>query len=143
MEERSDERKLTLLNQIERENKRKNEQRYCTLEVTSSCDSDSSIDDNASDLYSVRKRPKNIIDCGLAVALDITKVSDRNATYIAATAKSLGHDLKDIVCNRMSIHRERSKFRKEITEGLKEEFKPTVALIIHWDGKMLCDIMGK
>ena len=54
MEERSEKRKLTLLNQIDRENKRKDEQRDSTLEVTSSCDSDSSTDDNASDLYSVR-----------------------------------------------------------------------------------------
>ena len=37
------ERKLTLLNQIEREKKRKNEQSYCTLEATSRCcESDSS-----------------------------------------------------------------------------------------------------
>ena len=78
------------------------------------------------------------MDCGLAGALDRTKISDRNATYIiAATAKSLGHDLKDIVCDRMSIHRERSKFRKEIAEGLKEEFKPTVPLMIHWDGSFV------
>ena len=35
MEKRSMERKLALLNQIERKKKRKIEQRYCTLEVTS------------------------------------------------------------------------------------------------------------
>lgn len=72
--------------------------------------SDSSTDD--SDLYSVRKRPKNIMDCGLVVALDRTKVSDRNATYIiAATAKSLGHYLKDIACNRVNSPR-----KKQISE---------------------------
>ena len=61
MAERPMERKHTLLNQIEREKKRKNGQRYCTLEVTSChCDSDSSTDENVSYLYSIRKRPKNI-----------------------------------------------------------------------------------
>ena len=87
----------------------------------------------------------SIMDCGLAGAHDRTKVSDRNAKYIlAATAKSLGHDLKDIVCNRISINRERSKFRNICIRpngGVKP--RRVVPLIIHWGGKMLCDIMGK
>jgi len=39
--------------------------------------------------------------------------------------------------------RERMKCRHRIAENLKAEFKPTVPLTIHWDGKLLEDISSK
>jgi len=35
------------------------------------------------------------------------------------------------------------KCRQRIAENLKAEFKPTVPLTIHWDGKLLEDISSK
>ena len=55
-----------------------------------------------------RSRPPNIISSELASALDRTKTSDRNATYVlVAAAESLGHNPSDIALNRESIRRAR------------------------------------
>ena len=27
--------------------------------------------------------------------------------------------------------------------GIKEDFKPNIPLVVHWDGKIICDILGK
>ena len=97
---------------------------------------------------STSKRSKrgttNILDDKLAVCLDMAKVSDRNAALVLTPAlQHLGHDPAEFNVNRSSIRRERMKRRQKIAESLRAEFKPTVPLTIHWDGKLLEDISSK
>src|SRR6218665_3683364 len=71
-----------------------------------------------------RKRAKtNIFTPSLTAALDRTKLSVRNATYVlAAAAHSLGHNVKVLNINR-SVHRERELYREEIGKNLKINLK--------------------
>ena len=85
-----------------------------------------------------------ILNDKLAVCLDMAKVSDRNAALVLTPAlQHLGHDPAEFNINRSSIRRERMKCRQRMAENLKAEFKPTVPLTIHWDGKLLEDISSK
>lgn len=94
---------------------------------------------------SKQKKPKPvIISPSVADSLDRTKTSDRSATYVlASTAQSLGHDVGKMTLSRQSIRRSRMKFRKIIAERIKADFSPNHPLTIHWDGKMMADIVGK
>ena len=81
---------------------------------------------------------------GVAAVMDRTKLSDRKAAYVlAAAAKGLGQDIQELNISRSSIRRARHKFRKELATSLKQQFQPTVPLVVHWDGKLLSDITGK
>ncbi len=91
-----------------------------------------------------RKRPSNIIGPELASALDRTKISDRNATYVlAAAAESLGHSLEDITLNKESIRTARRRHRETVANEIRVSFAPQVPLTVHWDGKMLPSLMSK
>lgn len=92
-----------------------------------------------------RKRArKNILNPDLAAAMDRTKVSDRNATFLlTAAAESLGHNADDLTINRSSIRRSRQKLRQEQATNLKDEFESKGPLVVHWDGKLLVDLTGK
>ncbi|KAK2702040.1 hypothetical protein QYM36_019351 [Artemia franciscana] len=71
-----------------------------------------------------RKRGrKAVVTPELAAALDRTKVSDRKAVFvIAETAKSLGMTIDQLALNRDSSD---------------------VPLVVHWDGKLIPDLIGK
>lgn len=85
-----------------------------------------------------RKRPRNIVSLEVASALDRAKVSNRSAAYVlAATAKSLGHNVADIALNRESIRSVRRKHRKQIAADIRANFHPSAALTVHWDSKLL------
>ena len=89
------------------------------------------------------KRPSNIVNPDLASALDRSKISDRSATYVlAATAQSLGCNIKDIAVNRESIRRARRQQREIIAKQIHDSFDPQVPLTVHWDGKMLPALTG-
>jgi len=76
-----------------------------TVQLTDSEESSSEDDDDELLMPSglsakkvCRTRPASIITPQVAAALDRTKTSDRNATYVlAAAAQSLGHNPADIV----------------------------------------------
>ena len=81
---------------------------------------------------------------GLIAALDRTKMSDRNATYVfAETASSLGHNVDDITMSRSSLQRARKKFRFELAEEVKTSLSGNSPLVVHWDGKLMSDLDGK
>jgi hypothetical protein len=85
----------------------------------------------------------NIITSELASALDRTKVSDRNATYLlSAAAKSLGFDPRDLALNKESVRLARRQNRKDITSEIKKTFLPETPLTVHWDGKLLPTLTG-
>lgn len=100
---------------------------------------------SASQLRIAPKRGrKNIIDKKLAVSLDVAKVSDRKAAILLIpTIQQLGHDPSEYNVNPTTIRRQRRRFRCSIAEGLRINFKASVPLTIHWDGKMMEDIVGR
>ena len=91
-----------------------------------------------------RPKAKDVVSSGLAAALDRTKTTDRNATYVISEAlRSVGCNSSEVVLSRQTVRRKRMKFRKSFAENLKESFKADVPLIIHRDGKMMFDICGR
>ncbi|XP_044574723.1 uncharacterized protein LOC123258646 [Cotesia glomerata] len=79
----------------------------------------------------------------LAAALDRGNVSSRSATYVlAATLKSVGFDTRNVNLSYKTIQRQRIIHRKEIAKGLKEDLKFNDNYVVHWDGKLLSDIVG-
>lgn len=93
-----------------------------------------------------RKRARlNIISAGVAAALDRTKVTSRNATFIISEiASSLGHDVSSFNINKSSIHRTRALQRATISNKLRSEFScSSVPLSVHWDGKLMEDLTFK
>jgi hypothetical protein len=93
-------------------------------------------------------RPENIVSPNLACALDRANISDRKAMFvIAATAESLGHDVSSLAINRTSIRSARIKFRSQLDLKLRKSFcklseTSDVPLTVHWDGKILPDLVG-
>jgi hypothetical protein len=122
---------------------------------TDSNDSIATEDEDISTTKSFAKTPKriktvgstNIIRPAVASALDRTKVSDRNATFIvAAVAKSLGHDPSELVLNKESVRNARRQNRTSTARMVKESFcldGPPGPLTVHWDGKILPALTGK
>ena len=90
------------------------------------------------------KRSKQVVTPGLAAALDRTKTSARNATYVISEAfKSVGYNADELVLSRQTVRRKRMEFRQSFAEDLKESFKADIPLTVHWDGKMMYDIAGR
>lgn len=79
----------------------------------------------------------------LISALDRTKTTDRNAWHIiVAVVSALGHDA-DQVPSHSTIRRHRIEGRKQIANDLKQNLRTASSLVVHWDGKMLPDIVDK
>ena len=111
-------------------------------ETTSESDSDPIV--NQANISIRKNATKNVITSELTAALDRTKTSSRNATYILREmATSLGHNISDINIKRNSIQHARVMHRSKAAENLKLEFDATVPLTVHWDGKLMEDITKK
>lgn len=92
-----------------------------------------------------RKRGRrSVLTPHLAAALDRTKVSDRKAVFvIAETAKSFGHNIDDLALNRDTIRKLRVQHRTQRSADIKAEFRGNIPLVVHWDGKLIPDLIGK
>lgn len=122
-----------------------------TAQLTSS--EESSSDDDADDAClllgpsakkSCRGRPSSMVTPEVAAALDRTRISNRNATYVlAAAAQSLGHNPADMAINRESIRQARRRNREKIAREIQASFSPDVPLTVHWDGKLLPTLTSK
>ncbi|CAG5073392.1 Protein of unknown function, partial [Cotesia congregata] len=90
------------------------------------------------------KRPKiNILTPKLISALDRANVSSRNAMFIIAPIlTSVGINIEDTTLSYSTIQRTRMMFRKDLAQGLKNDFKTHDKYVVHWDGKILQDITG-
>ena len=76
--------------------------------------------------------------------MDRTKLSDRKAAFVLTeTAKSLGHDEKELNINRSSIHSQRESYRVNFARSAQDKFDPTVSLTVHWDGKLIPPLTDK
>ncbi|XP_039968854.1 uncharacterized protein LOC120780659 [Bactrocera tryoni] len=96
----------------------------------------------------INRGRKHFITPRLLSALDSAKVSDGKAMHILmATAEALGHCTSDLVVNRSTLHRLREEHRRKETQRIQESFidklSDTQAMVVHWDGKVLPDLIGK
>ena len=91
-----------------------------------------------------RKRSvKKIITPEVVASLDRGKVSNRVAMRtIAATMQSLGAPIEKFSISVTTFHRARTDYRETHYNETKENFKPDVPLVVHWDGKMIANIEG-
>lgn len=152
--------------QVEREErqltrKRKAEEEKARLTETAKISSDSSSDENPQrkkprrncqedlDFEPIpgpsKKRGRKIcITEELASTLDRTNISNRKATFILAhTAKTFGQDINQLALNEKSVRAARAKLRKTAAEGIQASFSADVPLVVHWDGKLLPELIGK
>lgn len=101
----------------------------------SSCDSDFVSEEPGSNIG-----PSGILSKEVTSALDRCNTSDRNAYFtLCATAKSMGHNIAKLPLSRSSIRRYRIGNREDIAQNIKSDFRPTVPLVVHWDGKLMKD----
>src|SRR5688572_23077980 len=91
------------------------------------CDTNTS-DNEAS---APKRARSNILSPGLTSALDRTKISSRNATFVLSeVASSLGHDVNTLNNNRNPSQRARASSRTTKSNSR------IVPLTVHWDGKL-------
>ena len=141
---------------IEKERQEKTtREKIVTLESSSDSDTDSKKGQEIKDPETEDIKPSTsakrqkrgrvyILDDKMSACLDVAKVSDRSAALLLVpTLQHLGHDPAEYNVNRSSIRRDRMKRRQAIAENLRQEFKPSVPLTIHWDGKLLEDICSR
>jgi len=71
-------------------------------------------------------------------------VSDRKAVFVLEEpAKSLGQDIDELALKRHSIRRNRVEYRGQRAASIKAEFQGNGPLVVHWDGKLIPDLIGK
>ncbi|XP_044588829.1 uncharacterized protein LOC123268012 [Cotesia glomerata] len=82
------------------------------------------------------KRAKiNVLTPEVVSALDRANVSSRNAMFIIAPVLSaVGIKIEDTTLSYRSIQRARMVQRKDIAQGLKDNFKTHDKYVVHWDG---------
>lgn len=88
----------------------------------------------------------NIFTNKVVAALDACKVSDRKAVHlIAAIAEALFIDLRTLILNKTSIRLYRQQVRQAKALVIKAVFQSTElkALVLHWDGKLLFDLVQR
>lgn len=99
--------------------------------------------DSHTDLSSPPIAKKSLFSTHVVSALDRNKVSDRAALRLMAPiAAALGHDPSELPLSRSTIQRERKEARKTIFQTIKEYTSFDNPVIVHWDGKILPDILG-
>lgn len=59
---------------------------------------------------------------------------------IAPVLSSVGINIEDTTLSYRTIQRTRMILRKDIAQGLKDDFKTHDKYVVHWDGKILNDI---
>jgi hypothetical protein len=132
-----------------KENERLETEKHTVLCISSSSSSEKSTSDSEEEIKYIlpkfpRKHPRNIINRAVASALDRTNVSNRNATYIlAATAETIGLNISEIALNKETIRQMRRTHKGNIAKEIRQDFQPEVALTVHWDGKILPELMSK
>jgi len=76
--------------------------------------------------------------------LDRNKTSSREAVRLMIPiAAALGHDPNDLPISRNTIQRARTSARHEMSKAIMDNFEPICPLVLHWDGKILPEIVGE
>ncbi|XP_050527117.1 uncharacterized protein LOC126897501 [Daktulosphaira vitifoliae] len=86
---------------------------------------------------------KSLFSKHVTSALDRNKVSDRESLRLMVPISSaLGHDPSSLPLSRSTIQRKRKEGRKAVFEEIKQCVSFDDPVIVHWDGKILPDILG-
>lgn len=89
------------------------------------------------------KNIPQLLNKDVVATLDRVNVSDRQAMFlVGSVAQALGTNVEDISLSRSTIRRKRNEIRKSIVESDKSSFSPLNPLVMHWDGKLLPNIVG-
>ncbi|KAF0705549.1 Uncharacterized protein FWK35_00037982, partial [Aphis craccivora] len=112
---------------------------------------DSNKDSSSDDEFQVpststnMKKPKKIINVfteDVVASLDRVNLSDRNAMFVVgAVAQALGTPVSDISLSRSTIRRHRNQIRQTVVETDKASFSSQHPLVLHWDSKLLPNIV--
>ncbi|CAH0555124.1 unnamed protein product [Brassicogethes aeneus] len=90
-----------------------------------------------------RRGCTNVLSSNLVATIDTSKISVRKSTaVVSATASALNVDVNSINVYKSSLHRARTKLRKQNAEKVKEKFQENLLqsgtkLICHFDGKKM------
>lgn len=94
------------------------------------------------------KKPKNptlplLLSEDVVRTIDRVNLSDLNAMFvIGSVARALGTQVADIPLSRSTIRRKRSQVRQVVVESDMATFSPQNPLVLHWDSKLLPNIVG-
>lgn len=86
----------------------------------------------------------NVLTSDVLSALDRSSVSNANALYIISSVlTAVGLEINDFALSKETIRQARIKNRKIIADEIKNTFNGTdTVFTVHWDGKMLPDLMS-
>lgn len=91
-----------------------------------------------------KRKRKSILTPSVLSSLDRTKTSDRRAVQIIAPIiHATGQNIEEYNINRSSIRRYRQQHRVKRATMLKSEFNLEKPMVLHWDGKLLEDLIGR
>lgn len=86
---------------------------------------------------------KKILTTNVAASLDRVNLSDRKDMFVvSAVSESSGLTLNNLSAFRSTIRRNRMKTRETVAGFDKSTFCSDDPLFLHWDGKLLSDIVG-
>lgn len=89
-----------------------------------------------------RKKTKKFLSPAVVSSLDRVNISDHRALFVVGTvAAALGHPIEELSLSRSTIRRTRLVTRELVAMTNKASFSPIDPLILHWDGKLLPDIV--
>lgn len=99
--------------------------------------------ESQTDLQTEPISKKSLLSKHVTSALDRNNVSDREALRLMVLiAAALGHDPSSLPLSRSTIQRKRKEGRKAVFEEIKQSVSLDDPVIVHWDGKILHDILG-
>lgn len=79
----------------------------------------------------------------MAATLDRVNLSDRKATFVVSfVIQSLGMDISQVNVSRSTIRRTRMSSRISDFKTIKDNFIKQKPMIVHWDGKLMTDLVG-
>lgn len=118
--------------------------------VTETCKSDDEVsvesDDSDEEFVCVEKRNKiqkiDFLNTKLTSSLDRSRLSNRSTMCVLSSAvNSLGVDLNNVVLSVSSIRRARIQHRLKNFEEIKKDFDVNTTFTVHFDGKIMSDIV--
>ena len=92
-----------------------------------------------------RRGTVSVITPEVAAALDRTKTSSRNASYVLSAmgaSNKLVESSEKLSLSHSAIHRARKYHRIALATEIRESFSANVPLTVHWDGKIMLDYTG-
>lgn len=108
--------------------------------------SERSVTSDFADKIVVEPKPKKnkFLTPAVVSAMDRVNITSGQATYLfCAFASAHELDLDTVSVSHSTIHRNCIEIRQQIAEDIKNELKTAPCVVLHWDKKMLPDIIGE